>query len=144
LRKQYASKDKLAEIDQEVAASQDRVQASDLKSQYLQLMISVAESERKLAEAHVLTAQALTEQAKHQAMRAGKVPEAASVNAGDIDQRVAEAQGREAAFRKEIAQRRSNAVDVYNRWQQSDARARTLARPSTMSVPPPTGEPTSN
>jgi len=34
LKKQYASKDKLAEIDQEVAASQDRVQASDLKSQY--------------------------------------------------------------------------------------------------------------
>jgi hypothetical protein len=66
------------------------------------------------------------------------------VNAGDIDQRVAEAQGREAAVRKEIAQRRSNAVDVYDRWQQADARARTLARPSTMSVPPPTGEPTSN
>jgi len=144
LKKQYASKDKLAEIDQEVAASQDRVQASDLKSQYLQLLISVAEAERKLAEAHVLTAQALTEQAKHQAMRAGNVPEAASVNAGDIDQRVAAAQGREAALRSEIAQRRSNAVDVYNRWQQADARARTLARPSTMSVPPPTGEPTSN
>ena len=144
LKKQYAGTDKMAEIDQEVAASQDRVRASDLKSQYLQLMIAVAESERKLAEAHVLTAQALTEQAKHQAMRAGNAPEAASVNAGDVDQRVAEAQAHEAALRKEIAQRRSNAVDVYNRWQQADARARTLAKPSTMSVPPPTGEPTSN
>ena len=144
LKKQYASNDKMAEIDQEVAGSRDRVQASDLKSQYLQLMINVAEAERKLAEAHVLTAQALTEQAKHQAMRGGNVPEAASVNAGELDQRVAEAQGREAALRREIAQRRSNAVDVYNRWQQADARARTLARPSTMTVPPPTGEPSSN
>ena len=86
----------------------------------------------------------LTEQAKHQAMRGGNVPEAASVNAGELDQRVAEAQGREAALRREIAQRRSNAVDLYNRWQQADARARTLARPSTMTVPPPTGEPSSN
>src|SRR5258706_1156331 len=58
LKRKYAPQDKLAEIDQEVAASQDRVQASDLKSQYLQLMISVAEAERRLAEAHVLTAQA--------------------------------------------------------------------------------------
>src|SRR6267143_1460777 len=49
LKKQYASNEKMAEIDQEVAASRDRVQASDLKSQYLQLMINVAEADRERA-----------------------------------------------------------------------------------------------
>jgi hypothetical protein len=90
------------------------------------------------------TAHALTERAKYRAMKAGNAPQAASVNAGDVDQRVAEAEGQEANLRREVAQRRSGAVDLYNRWQQADARARTLARPSTLSVPPPTGEPTSH
>jgi len=144
LKKQYADKDKMAEVEQEIAGAQGRIRATDLKLRYLQQMIGVAESERRLAEAHVGTAKALTDQAKLRAMRAGNAPEAASVNAGDIDRRVADYQGQEANLRKEAAQRRSDAVDLYNRWQQADASARTLARPSTLSVPPPTGEPTTH
>ena len=144
LKKQYADKDKMAEVEQEIAGAQGRIRATDLKLRYLQQMIGVAESERRLAEAHVGTAKALTDQAKLRAMRAGHAPEAASVNAGDIDRRVADYQGQEANLRKEAAQRRSDAVDLYNRWQQADASARTLARPSTLSVPPPTGEPTTH
>ena len=52
---------------------------------------------------------------------------------------MAAAQANEANLLKEVAQRRSNAVDLYNKWQQADAASRTLARPSTLSVPPPTG-----
>ena len=144
LKKQYATKEQMAEVEQEIGGSQDRVKATDLKLQYLQQMIGVAESERRVAESHVITAQALTEQAKLRAMKAGNAPQASSANAGDIDHRVASAQAQEANLRKEVAQRRSGAVDVYNRWQQADARARTMARPSTLSVPPPTGEPTSH
>ena len=144
LKKQYADKDRMAEVDQEIAGSQDRIRATDLKVQYLQQMIGVAEAERRLAETHLLTAQALTERAKYRAMKAGDVPHAASVNPGEVDRRVAEAQGQEASIRKEVAQRRSNAVDLYNRWLQLDARARTMARPSTLAVPPPTGEPTTH
>jgi chromosome segregation ATPase len=143
LKKQYADKDKMAEVEQEIAGSQDRIRATDLKLQYLQQMIGVAEAERRLAESHVGTSHAVTERAKYRAMKAGNAPQAASVNPGDVDQRVAEAEGKEANLRREVAQRRSAAVDLYNRWQQADARARTLARPSTMSVPPPTSEPTS-
>jgi len=142
LKKQYADKDKLAEVDQEIAGAQGRIRATDLKLRYLEQMIAVAESERRLAEAHVGTAQALTERAKYRAMRAGNAPEAASANAGDIDRRIADFEAKEASLRKEAAERRSNAVDLYNRWQQADASARTLARPSTLTVPPPTGEPT--
>jgi chromosome segregation ATPase len=139
LKRQYASKDQMAEIDQEIAGAQDRLKATDLKLQYLQQMIGVAESERRVAEAHVVTTQALTEQSKLRAMKAGNAPEAGSVNAGDVDKRVATAQANEANLLKEVAQRRSNAVDLYNKWQQADASSRTLARPSTLSVPPPTG-----
>jgi chromosome segregation ATPase len=144
LKKQYASKDQMAEIDQDIAAAQDRLKASDLKMQYLQQMIGVAESERKAAEAHVVTAQALTEQAKYRAMKAGNAPEAGSINPADIDHRVAAAQAQEANLMKEVAERRANAVDVYNKWQQVDASARTMARPSQMSVPPPIPNDTAN
>jgi chromosome segregation ATPase len=144
LKKQYADKDKMAEVEQEMAGAQGRIRATDLKLRYLQQMIAVAESERRLAEAHVGTAQARTDRAKHRAMTAGNVPEAASANAGDIDRRVADFEGQEANFRKEAAQRRADAVDLYSRWQQADASARTLARPSTLSVPPPTSEPTTH
>ncbi|HYY52488.1 MAG TPA: hypothetical protein VE755_06435 [Myxococcales bacterium] len=143
LKKQYASKDQMAQIDQDIAASQDRLKATDLKLQYLQQMIGVAEGERRVAEAHVVTSQALTEQAKYRAMKSGNAPEAGSVNAGDVDHRVASAQAQEASLLKDVAQRRSNAVELYNKWQQADSRARTLARPSTLAVPPPTSsEPT--
>ena len=63
--------------------------------------------------------------------------------AGDIDSRVAQAQLKEAQLRKQAADLRSGAVDSYNKWQAMDARVRTLARPESMPVPPPTsGEPT--
>ena len=144
LKKQYADKDKMAEVEQEIAGAQGRLRATDLKLRYLEQMIGVAEAERRVAEAHVGTAQALTERAKYRAMKAGNAPEAASANAGDIDRRVAESEAQEAGLRKEAAQRRSNVVDLYNRWQQADANARTLARPSTLAVPPPSGEPTTH
>ncbi|HET7785968.1 MAG TPA: hypothetical protein VFL36_08350 [Myxococcales bacterium] len=145
LKKQYASADQLAPVEQDIAASQDRIKAADLKLQYIQQMIGVAEAERKVAEAHLLTTQALTEQAKYRAMKENNVPQAASANPGEIDGRVAQAESREAELQKEVAKRRANAVNLYNRWQQADARSRNLARPSNLPVPPPTtGEPTSH
>jgi hypothetical protein len=144
LKKQYASKDQMADVEQEIQASQDRIKASDLKLQYLQQMIGVAEGDRRVAEAHVASAQALTEQAKYRAMKAGNAPQAESVNAGDVDHRLAQAQANEASLRKDAANRRTAAVEIYNRWQQADARARTMARPTTVPVPPPTGEPTAH
>lgn len=143
LKKQYADKDQMAEVEQEIAAAQDRIKASDLKLQYLNHLIALAEAERKVAEAHVGTAQALTEQAKYRAMKSGNAPQAASINPGEIDQRVANAQAHEANLLKDVAGRRTTATELYNRWQQADARARSLARPTQMSVPPPTtGAPT--
>jgi len=141
-KKQYASKDQMVEIDDEIAGAQDRLKATDVKLQYLQQMVSLSEAEGKLAEAHVVTAQALTEQAKYRAMKAGNAPQAASVNPGDVDHRVANAQAQEAKFLKEVSQRRSNTVELYNRWQAVDTHARTLARPSTTTVPPPTSDST--
>ena len=142
-KKQYASKDQIAEIDDEIAGAQDRLKASDLKLQYLQQMVSVSEAERKLAEAHVVTAQALTEQSKYRAMKTANAPQAGSVNPGDVDHRVASAQAQEANLLREVSQRRSKALDLHNRWQAADTNARRLARPSTTTaVPPPTTEST--
>lgn len=137
LKKQYAGKDQMAEVEQEIAAAQDRIKAADLKLQYLNQMIGVTEADRKAAEAHVITAQAMTEQAKYRAMKAGDAPQAASVNAADVDHRVAAAQAQEASLLNDVARRRTAATELYNRWQQADARARTLARPTQMNVPPP-------
>src|SRR3982751_3783413 len=39
LKKQYASKDQMAEVEQETAGAQERINATDLKLQYLQQMI---------------------------------------------------------------------------------------------------------
>jgi hypothetical protein len=145
LRKQYANKELMADVEQEIAASQDRIKASELKLQYLNQMIALSEAERKVAEAHLTTARALTEQAKYRAMKAGDAPQAASVNVGDVDHRLATAQAQEANLLKDAANHRATAVEVYNRWQQADARARTLSRPTQLAVPPPTSsEPTSH
>ena len=141
LKKQYASKEQMADVEQEIAGTQDRIKASDLKLQYLTQLISLADSERKMAEAHVSTSRMLTEQSKYKAMKSANAPQAGSVNPGEIDQRVAQAQAQEAGLLKEVAQRRTAATELYNRWQEADTRARTLARPSTqLTVPPPTAE----
>src|SRR5215475_7719621 len=104
LKKQYADKDRMAQAEQEIASAHDALGATDLKLQYLQQMIGVAESERKLAETHLSTTRALTEKAKYNAMKAGNAPQAASINPGEVDKRVADAQGQEANFRKEVAE----------------------------------------
>jgi hypothetical protein len=74
-------------------------------------------------------------------MKGGNAPQAAGVNPGDLDQQLAAARGHEAQLQREAAEQRSNAVALYNRWQQADSSARTLARPENMPVPPATSEP---
>jgi chromosome segregation ATPase len=140
LKKQYAPQDQLVAADEEVRAAQDRIRAADMKRAYLERMVQVAQADRNAAAAHVDTAAAMVEQAKLRAMKAADVPQAQSANAGAIDSRLAEAQLREAQLRKQAADLRAGAVDAYNRWQQTDTRVRTLARPETnIPVPPPTG-----
>ena len=141
LKKQYASADQMTQADQQIRAAQDRVKATDYKLQYLSRMISVAETERKAAEAHVATAHALTEQAKYRAERAGNVPQAAAVNAGDIEQQLAQARTHEAELQKAAAEQRSDAIALYNKWEQADSSARSMTRPETLPVPPPVSEP---
>lgn len=141
LKKQYASREQLTRAEQDIQAAQDRVKATDLKLKYLTQLIAVAETERRAAEAHVLTAHAATEQAKYRAMKAGNAPQAQAVNPGDLDQQLASARSNEANVQREAAEQRSRAVSLYNQWEQADSSARTLARPENMPVPPPAAEP---
>lgn len=141
LKKQYASREQLAQADQNIQAAQDRVKATQFKLAYLNQMIGVAEAERKTAEAHLTTTRALTEQAKYRAMVAGNAPQAGAVNPGELDKQLAEARSNEAEAQKQAAQARSNAVALYNRWEQADASAKTMARPENIPVPPPVSEP---
>jgi len=104
------------------AAARARANEADARAR-----LEVARSERSIAEAQ---------------LKRGQCAQAATVNPGDVDHRVASAQAQEANLLKEVSQRRSNAIDLYNRWQAADTHARTLARPSTTAVPPPTSEPT--
>ena len=141
LKKQYAPQDQLIQADEQVRAAQDRIRAADMKRQYLERMVQVAQADRNAAAAHVDTSNAMVEQAKLRAMRAADVPQAGSANAGVVDAHVAEAQVREAQLRKQAADLRASAVDSYNKWQQVDVRVRTLARPEPMPVPPPNETP---
>ena len=143
LKKQYADRDAQAHAENDIRGSQERIKATDLKLEYLKRMIEVSVTDRQLAEAHVDTAVAATEQAKYRAMKAGNAPQVEAINGGDIDGRVAQAQLHEGQLRKEVAEQRSAAVDLYNRWQQMDAQIRTTARPENLAVPAPgVGEPT--
>ncbi len=137
LKKQYADRDAVAHADNDIKSAQDRIKATELKQEYLKSMIDVSVIDRQLAGGHVDTAAALTEQAKFRAMKAGKAPQVESMNGSNIDARVAELQTREGELRKEAADHRSGAVDLYNRWQQLDAQVRTTARPENLPVSAP-------
>jgi len=128
----------MAKVEADINASQQRIQAADLKRQYLERMLQVAQAESKLAQSHLKTAEAMTEQAKLRAMRGANVPQAESANAGEIDSRVAQLQSSEAQERKRAADLRASAVNLYNKWQETDSRVRLLARPDSIPVPPPT------
>ena len=138
LKKEYASRDQMAKVDEDIRASQQRIQAADLKRQYLERMTQVAQAETRLAQAHIKTAESMTEQAKLRAMRSANVPEAGSANTGQVDSRVAQLQRTEADERKRAADLRASAVDLYSRWQETDSRVRLLARPESLPIPPPT------
>lgn len=143
LKKQYADRETIARAANDIDAATQRIRANDLKLEYLKKMIEVATTERSLAEAHLETASAMTEQAKYRAMRKANAPQADAVNGGSLDARVADAQLHEAQLRRVSAEKRTGAVDSYNRWQELDSKVRTLARPENIPVPPPTsGEPT--
>jgi hypothetical protein len=141
LKKQYAPKDQVARAEQDIHSADERIKATDLKIQYLNQMIALAETERKAAEAHVATAHAATQQAKYRAMKSASVPHADAVNVGDLDRQMAEAQAHEAELQKNAADQRSNAVSLYNRWQSADSSSRTLARPENVPTPSPVSEP---
>ena len=137
LKKEYANQEQMAKVEQDIRASQERIKAADLKRQYLERMTQVAQAESRLAQAHIKTAEAMTEQAKLRAMRTANVPEAESANSGQVDSRVAQLQRNEADERKRAADLRASAVDLYNQWQQTDSRVRLLARPESLPIPPP-------
>jgi len=141
LKKQYSSKDQLARAEQDIRAADERVKATDIKIQYLNQMVTLAETERKAAEAHVATAHAATQQAKYRAMKAANLPHADAVNVGDLDRQMADARAHEAELQRSAADQRSNAVSLYNRFQQADSSSRTLARPENLPLPPPVSEP---
>ena len=143
LKKQYADRDAVAHAENDIRGAQERIKATDLKLEYLKRMIEISVTDRQLAEAHVNTAGAVTEQSKYRAMKAGNAPQVEAINGSSIDARVAEAQVKEGQLRKEAADQRSGAVDLYNRWQQMEAQVRTVARPENLPVPAPNvGEPT--
>jgi hypothetical protein len=142
LKKQYANRDSMAQAEQDIAAAQDAVRASDLKLQYLNQNVSLATAERAAADAHVQTQRALVEQTKYRAMQQAGAPQIASINPGELDQRVAQARSHEAEIQRAAAERRTQAMALYDRWQRADARSRALGTPQDVPPPPPVAAPT--
>jgi hypothetical protein len=144
LKKQYADRDAMAQADQDIAAAQDALRATDLKLAYLTQNVAVAVADRQAAEAKVLTQQAIIEQTKYQAMQQAGAPQIASVNPGDLDSRVAQAKSREANAQREAAEKRTQAANLYERWEKTDARARLTATPQDVPPPAPVAQPQSH
>ena len=144
LKKQYADKDAMAQADQDIASAQDTMRAQDLKLAYLNENVNVAVTERNVAEARVLTQQAIIEQTKYRAMQQAGAPQTASVNPGDLDSRLAQAKSHEANAQKEAAEKRTQAANLYDRWEKVDARARLMAKPQEVPPPAPVAEPLSH
>jgi hypothetical protein len=143
LKKQYADKDAMAQADQDIAAAQDAMRASDLKLAYLNQNVAVAAAERNLAEAKVLTQQAVIEQTKYKAMQQAGAPQTASISQGSIESRLAQARSHEAEADKDASQKRAQAASLYDRWEKVDARARMMAKPQENPPPAPAPEPSS-
>ena len=141
LKKQYADRDAMAQADQDISAAQEALRASELKLQYLNQNVALAAAERQAAEAHVRTQAAVVEQTKYQAMQAGGAPQVASINPGTLDARLAEARSQEAQTQRAVAERRSQAQSLYDRWQQAAARSRLTSNPQEVPPPPPVAEP---
>jgi hypothetical protein len=136
LKKQFAPRDQQLHAEEEIEAESDRNKATDLKIKYLEQLVGATDTERQAAEAHVAVARAATEKARHGAMKSAEAPQAAATNPGDLDQQLAAAQAKEAELTKQAGEQRSAAVELYNQWQQADARVRTLAQPASTSTPP--------
>src|SRR3954469_25349975 len=52
LKREYADREQMAKVEQDIGASQQRIQAADLKRQYLERMVQVAQAENRLAQSH--------------------------------------------------------------------------------------------
>ncbi|GAC1340857.1 MAG: hypothetical protein NVSMB23_11700 [Myxococcales bacterium] len=119
--------------------SEDRVRATDLKIEYLNRMIGVAQRETRLADLHAQTQGAMVERAKYQALSVADPNQLQGVNGPKIEAQLSSLQAAESAARKEAADKRVEAVDSYNKWQELDARVRTAAV-QEMSTPSPMGD----
>jgi hypothetical protein len=140
LVQQKASPAETARAAANYKTAEDRVRASDLKIEYLNKMIGVAERETHLADLHAQTQAEMVERAKYQALSVADPNQIQGVNGGKIDQQVASLQAAENTARKEAADKRVDAVDSYNKWQELDARVRTAAAQDTNIPPSPMGE----
>jgi hypothetical protein len=130
-----------ARTDAQTAA--DRVQATDLKIDYLNRQVELAGMEEQIAAQHAEVAQAMTERAKFQALEANAPNEVRGINPAHIDSRLADSQAKEANLRKQTADKRAELVEVYNRWQALDAKVRTAPAPAPMQPAQPTLPPPS-
>lgn len=119
--------------------AEERVRASDLKIEYLNRMIGVAQRETRLADLHAQTQGAMVERAKYQALSVADPNQLQGVNGAKIESQLAALQAEESRARKEAADKRVEAVDSYNRWQELDARVRTAAA-QEMATPSPMGD----
>jgi hypothetical protein len=135
LTQQKASPGEVARASANTKTAEDRVHASDLKIDYLNKMIGVAERETHLADLHAQAQAAMVERAKYQALAAADPNQIQGVNGARIESQIASLQAAEATARKEAADKRVEAVDSYNKWQEMDARVRTAAV-HDMSMPP--------
>jgi hypothetical protein len=135
LVQQKASPGEVARATANYKTAEDRLRATDLKIDYLNKMTGVAERETHLADLHAQTQSAIVERAKYQALAAADPNQLQGVNGARIESQVASLQAAEATTRKEAADKRVDAVDSYNKWQELDARVRTAAV-HDMNAPP--------
>jgi hypothetical protein len=124
LEKQNADPATLDRARKSEALAAQRVQASDLKIDYQNKAINVAQAEEQVAAQHVNVANASAENAKLQALRQGDPNAVRNINPQQYEAAVSQAQAKEAELRGQAANQRVELVDSYNKWQELDAKVR--------------------
>jgi hypothetical protein len=141
LQKQKADATDIDRAKQDLTIAQQRVQAVDFKLDYLSRSVGISQGEQRVAEQHAQVAAAAVEKAKFGALHAADPNQVRDINVGVIDQRLAEAQSREAQLRKDVADQRVELVESYNKWQDLDAKVRTAPPPAQPRRPDLPAEP---
>jgi hypothetical protein len=114
LAKRSASPEAIERCEEDLRGAQQRLTSGEAKTRWLGQLITLRQTEREAAEAHLSAAQAEAEQVSRNARHA---------DSGDAGQRAAESHEQEARLQERAADQRAVAEELHREWQDQSGSA---------------------